>query len=142
MEVFGIQLAKLNEETELTVLPEYSNVFYLMGNRRLYPTYLIKDDYIRLMRGAKEDSKSRFKFAMQRTGIKYIQTSAGQFYEEKRKASLGGRLDASKYYTDPGLVGVGTAQGEGILGSLVYKRISATMDYRVFNLNINSSFSG
>lgn len=141
MEVFGIQLAKLNDAMELTILPEYSNVFYLVGNRTLYPTYLIIDDYIKLMRSTKEESKSRFKFTMQRTGIKYAYTSASQFYEEKRKASLGG-LDASKYYTDPGLVQIGTEQGKSILGSLTYKRISATMDYRVFNLNINSSFSG
>lgn len=96
-----------------TVVPELSNLFYLVNNMKLVPTYAIVDQ---ILEGFKNFEKSATKLRV-KIGKPGVTADAEGYYRSKLSAAdaAGRSLDPSENYSEAWLVSLGTAQGEKIL---------------------------
>ena len=107
MAYIGVQL----DGTE--VVPELSNLFYLVNNMKLVPTYTIVEQ---ILEGFKNFEKSATKLRV-KIGSTNVTADAQGYYESKQEAAnaAGTHLIRGENYNEAWLVSLGTAQGEKIL---------------------------
>lgn len=111
----------------ITVNSDASNIFFLINNSVLVPTYEILNGVINQLNNAKEQI-FRIQMTLNKTGIKKVWTNAEDFYKAKKNSV--NRLDPSKNYSDSSLLGIGKAQGEAIVGSLMVHRVNLNIDLK------------
>lgn len=119
----GMTLADIAGDASKRIT-EGSNIFYLVGNKAFYPTYLILDHLITQL----QDNENKAMKQMTITfydGTNFAYDDALDFYEAKQKSV--GRLIPGGSYTDSRLLDVGRKQGRSIMETL---KVSV-------NLNLN-----
>lgn len=128
------------------VLSEVSNIFYLINNEYMIPTYFIIED---LISAIKTDNKN---IELQEPFVKLSLTSAHESFkaeahqaiklkEEKAKA-VGGNLNSHKLYSDNALVEVGKSKGAEIAYSFsADNAFNLRKMYLNFDLNKLSAYN-
>ena len=102
-----------------------SNIFYLIDNKALVPTYVIIENLIKNLKEWSSESEGIY-LRLQKPRVS---TSALKFLREKEKAVAGIGFKGSSY-TDEKLVGVGTAMGEKIMDELTLKSINLNISLK------------
>lgn len=118
----GVQLEKTAEDAEepFSVVADLSNLFYLVNNLRIVPTYEIVRE-IKNGFAAYGNSITKLRVKVKNTEVG-LTSNAEEYYNRKReegnKENRGG-LRAGGGYVDKWLVDIGVAQGENILGNAI-----------------------
>ena len=97
------------------VIPSVSNVFFLIDNKALVPTYELINNVIKYYETGKAQM-TNIDVSPSRTGIGFDYTSPLRFLQAKADATPDGLRQAT--YTDEGLVTVGRLQGQHIMNTL------------------------
>lgn len=120
----GVIIEKIGNSYQ--IVPNLSNLFFFLGNSVYLPTYKIIDEIIKQIEFEMEGLAS-LKISIGNPSDYYNNTAEG-FYKDKINAV--GILDASKNYTDEGLLSVGRAQGKAILESAPLKSVNISFDMK------------
>lgn len=105
-----------------------NNTFFVIDNVILYPTYLIIDYIIhQLKKGA--DQLNRLQVTIDVNSVSFASgmENASAFYKAKLQAATAG-FDGTSY--DPGVLDIGSMQGDAILNSLQISRINLRFDIK------------
>lgn len=97
------------------VIPSISNVFFLIDNKALVPTYELIDNVLEYYKTGKAQM-TNIDITPSRTGVGFDYTSPLRFLQAKADATPDGLRQAT--YTDEGLVTVGRLQGQHIMNTL------------------------
>lgn len=120
----GVIIEKIGNSYQ--VLPNLSNLFFFLGNSIYLPTYKIIDEVIKQIEFETEELAT-LKISIGNPSNYYDNTAEGFYWA---KGFITGGLDASKNYTDEGLLAVGRAQGKAILESAPMKSINMNFDMK------------
>lgn len=120
----GIIIEKIGNSYQ--IVPNLSNLFFFLGNSVYLPTYKIIDEIIKQIEFETNEIAS-LKISIGNPTDYYNNTAEG-FYKDKITAV--GILDASKNYTDEGLLSVGRTQGKAILESAPLKSVNISFDMK------------
>lgn len=120
----GVIIEKIGNSYQ--IVPNLSNLFFFLGNSVYLPTYKIIDEIIKQIEFETNEIAS-LKISIGNPTDYYKSTAEG-FYKDKITAV--GILDASKNYTDEGLLLVGRAQGKAILESAPLKSVNISFDMK------------
>lgn len=120
----GVIIEKIGNSYQ--IIPNLSNLFFFLGNSVYLPTYKIIDEIIKQIEFETNEIAS-LKISIGNPTDYYKSTAEG-FYKDKISAV--GILDASKNYTDEGLLSVGRAQGKAILESAPMKSVNISFDMK------------
>lgn len=120
----GVIIEKIGNSYQ--IVPNLSNLFFFLGNSIYLPTYKIIDEIIKQIEFEINEIAS-LKISIGNPTDYYKSTAEG-FYKDKISAV--GILDASKNYTDEGLLSVGRAQGKAILESAPVKSVNISFDMK------------
>lgn len=120
----GVIIEKIGNSYQ--IVPNLSNLFFFLGNSVYLPTYKIIDEIIKQIEFEINEIAS-LKISIGNPTNYYKSTAEG-FYKDKISAV--GTLDASKNYTDEGLLSVGRAQGKAILESAPLKSVNISFDMK------------
>lgn len=120
----GVIIEKIGNSYQ--IIPNLSNLFFFLGNSIYLPTYKIIDEIIKQIEFEINEIAS-LKISIGNPTDYYKSTAEG-FYKDKISAV--GILDASKNYTDEGLLSVGRAQGKAILESAPMKSVNISFDMK------------
>lgn len=120
----GVIIEKIGNSYQ--IIPNLSNLFFFLGNSVYLPTYKIIDEIIKQIEFETNEIAS-LKISIGNPTDYYKSTAEG-FYKDKISAV--GILDASKNYTDEGLLSVGRAQGKAILESAPLKSVNISFDMK------------
>ena len=110
------------------VLTDLSNIFFLIDNIALVPTYQIIDDIINYYEKGLMGLNS-ITITPKRTGIHYAYGDPLEFYKEKAEA-VGKEGLGKATYTNPSLVGVGKRQGAQIMSSFKISGVNLDQSIR------------
>lgn len=108
--------------SEEQVITDLSNVFFLIDNKALVPTYVLIDDVISYYEQGKSELTD-IRIMMKKNTAQYAFNNKKEFYSAKAGATEDGVLGEA-IYEDVGLVGIGKRQGEAIMGSLKVKSVN------------------
>lgn len=103
------------------VIPSISNVFFLIDNEALVPTYELIDNVIKYYENGMAQMVN-IDVSPSRTGVGFDYTSPSRFLQAKADATPDGLRQAT--YTDEGLVTVGRLQGQHIMNTLQIKSVN------------------
>ena len=120
----GVIIEKIGNSYQ--IVPNLSNLFFFLGNSIYLPTYKIIDEIIKQIEFETNEIAS-LKISIGNPTDYYKSTAEG-FYKDKITAV--GILDASKNYTDEGLLSIGRAQGKAILESAPLKSVNISFDMK------------
>ena len=129
----GVIITRVGEK--ISVIPEFSNLFFFLGNSVYLPTYIIIDNIIKQIKFETNEIASLKASIGNPSSLAYSDATA--FYEEKKK-SVGGKLDSTKNYTDKSLLAVGQQQGSSILSNTPLKSVNIIFD---MNKLLDSSYN-
>ena len=115
--------------SEGTVVTDVSNVFFLIDNKALVPTYELINNVLKYWENGLKQITNIHVVANTK-GVSYNPSSPEAFLAAKAKAveSEGG-LGAA-VYENAGLVGVGKAQGASIMSTLMVKSVNLGIDLK------------
>ena len=129
------------------VVPDYSNIFYLFGNRYLIPTYTIIDEFIKFLAEG-EDQLANLQIAINPNSVHPGIRDINEYYTQKaltftqNSSGLAVMEGASnKYeapYANPALVKVGKTQGRSIIDRLSLKRINLKLNFNLVGASYKS----
>ena len=97
------------------VIPSISNVFFLIDNKALVPTYELIDNVLKYYKTGAEQM-TNIDVTPSRTGVGFDYTSPLRYLQAKADATPTGLGAAT--YTDEGLVTIGRLQGKHIMDTL------------------------
>lgn len=106
--------------SEGNVISEVSNVFFLIDNNALVPTYELIDNVLSYWEKG-QDEMTRIRVVPSKTGVRYKWPSPEEFLEKKANAANG---LGPAVYEDPALVKVGQEQGAGIMETLKVQSVN------------------
>ena len=108
--------------SEEQVITDLSNVFFLIDNKALVPTYVLIDDVISYYEKGKSELTD-IRIMMKKNTAQYAFDNKKEFYSAKAGNTEDGVLGKA-IYEDAGLVGIGKRQGEAIMESLKVKSVN------------------
>lgn len=115
-----------DKEHDYKVFSEFSNLFFIVGNIGLIPTYVIVDEIIKGLEVIyKKSTEIKFHFG-NTVKIKGLKDS-GTFWKEKDDTIKNNnlpRLKSGFFDYDDRIVQIGQKQGEAIIGGLTVKRVN------------------
>lgn len=107
------------------VITDLSNVFFLIDNKALVPTYVLIDDVISYYETGKAEL-ANIRVTMKNRSASYEFNDKKSFYAAKAEAA--GGILGEAIYEDSGLVGIGKKQGAKIMESLRIKSVNLGID--------------
>lgn len=136
VDLLGITYAEIFDEID--IIPEISNIFYLLNNRYMVPTYLIIENLINIIstdRNKFNNTEGYINLSLTTT-LSQAKESAGDAINlKKSKKKAVGKLDGSKYYQDSNLVSVGKNKGKEIVNAQKADLFSFKKIYMDFNID-------
>lgn len=113
----------IDDNINIATKASASNIFFLISNRFLLPTYKIIDGIIKQLKDL-EGEVARLNVSIISSGMSL--GSAKSFYKQKQEITGGLRGDGD--YSDSGLLSVGTSKGQEIINQLQINKIGVKID--------------